>query len=231
MLEEITQEKKAMFYKDIQESGFIKDELVLREEMNKEVYGVNITCAWPLPVEVKEAYECLYEKLRELEGVYVYPYSQTHITILTIINFKKRINQPRQYLDNGTLKLLTGKIKQILKQTPIQILIDAPVLVRSAAFLPIYNPTREIYEIRKQALEILNINNRGYDLDVPTAIHSTILRFKNTAIDRTDFIRRFEEIAKEFSLREGVTKEIYITEELKPYMREADILDKIELLG
>src|SRR5688572_11831430 len=106
MLEKITQEKRAEFHKEIQESGFIKDELVVGKEIDKQVYGVNITCAWPLPAEIKEPYEYLYKKLVGLEGVYVYPYHQTHITILTIINFKKRIDKPRQCLDTVTLELL-----------------------------------------------------------------------------------------------------------------------------
>jgi hypothetical protein len=227
MIDRFPEESKSLFYKNIQESGFIADDLV-DKGMNTQVYGVNITCAWPLPVEIKESYDNLYAQLSKLECVYVYPYNQTHITILTIINFKKRLGKPRQYLDVATLEQITNKIRQIVKQTPINIFVDSPVLVRTASFLPIYNPTQEINNIRRQIVDMLG-NNREYDLDVPQGIHSTILRFKKTPTNRVEFIRNFEEISRAFSLKEVKIKEIYITEELKPYMREGSITGKIDL--
>jgi hypothetical protein len=228
MTDKISQTKRELFYKQIKEAGFIKDELV-GKEIGKPVYGVNITCGWPLPVEIKPAYEILYRKLNELDGVYIYPYSQTHITILTIINFKSRLDQPRRILENETLELITTRIQQTLKHRPIKLLVDAPVLVRNAAFLPFYNPGGEIWKIRKQTAEILSNIKKGYDLDIPQAIHSTILRFKDIPKDPVDFISKFKKISNEFSCGEGLIKEIYFTEELKPYMGEGRILQKIEL--
>jgi hypothetical protein len=228
MSEKLSEEKRNLFEKRIQEFGFIKDELV-GKEIDKQVYGVNITCAWPLPVEIKETYEILCDKLKELEGVYIYPYSQTHITILTIINFKKRLDQPKQVLNRDTIKVLTSKIKEVLKQKPIQISIGSPILAREAASLPVYNPTREIDNMRKQAAGILRVNDIVYDLEIPDSIHSTILRFKEAPSDRTEFLRRFKQITKGCVFREGKINNICITEEIKPYMKEARILDKIEL--
>lgn len=227
MLQKFSEETRALFRQEIQEYGFIKDELV-GSEIDKEVYGVNIACAWPLPTEIREIYEEMYKKLEELEGAYIYPYTQTHITIVTVVNFKKRLNQTKKYLDTEILKLLKMRIENIVQHKPIKIFIDCPVLLRNAAFFPIYNPGGEIYEIRKEALNILKSDHRNYDLDTPRAIHSTILRFQEVPKDSIKFMDKFAEITQNFSLLAAIVKEVYITEELKPYMKEGSILQKID---
>ncbi|AVZ31125.1 hypothetical protein [Nodularia spumigena] len=227
MLQKFSEETRALFRKEIQEYGFMKDELV-GGEIDRDVYGVNIACAWPLPTEIREIYEEMYEKLQELEGAYIYPYTQTHITIVTVINFKKRLNKIKKCLDPDILKLLKMRIENIVQHKPIKIFIDSPVLLRSAAFFPIYNPGGEIYEIRKEALNILKGDNRDYDLDTPISIHSTILRFQEVPTDSEKFLHEFEEITKNFSVVEGIVREVYVTEELKPYMKKGSILEKID---
>ncbi|MDB9535781.1 hypothetical protein PN451_08010 [Dolichospermum planctonicum CS-1226] len=227
MLRKFSEETRALFHQEIQEYGFIEDELVGRE-IDREVYGVNIACAWPLPIEIREIYEEMSEKLKDLEGAYIYPYHQTHITIVTVINFKKRLNKIKKYLDDETLKLLKRGIENIVRHKPIKIFIDSPVLLRSAAFLPIYNPSGEIYEIRQETLNILKGDHKDYDLDTPISIHSTILRFQQVPTDSAKFLQRFAEITQKFSVVEGIVKEVYITEELKPYMKKGSILEKID---
>jgi hypothetical protein len=227
MLQKFSEETRALFHQEIQEYGFIEDELV-GKEIDREVYGVNIACGWPLPTEIREIYEEMYEKLKDLEGAYIYPYHQTHITIVTVINFKKRLNKIKKYLDHETLKLLKRGIENIVRHKPIKIFIDSPVLLRSAAFLPIYNPSGEIYEIRKETLNILKDDHKDYDLDTPISIHSTILRFQQVPTDSAKFLQRFAEITEKFSVVEGILREVYITEELKPYMKKGSILEKID---
>ncbi|MDB9455259.1 hypothetical protein PN478_13155 [Dolichospermum circinale CS-534/05] len=227
MLQKFSEETRALFHQEIQEYGFIEDELV-GKEIDREVYGVNIACAWPLPIEIREIYEQMYEKLKDLEGAYIYPYHQTHITIVTVINFKKRLNKIKKYLDDETLKLLKRGIENIVRHKPIKIFIDSPVLLRSAAFLPIYNPSGEIYEIRQETLNILKDDHKDYDLDTPISIHSTILRFQQVPTDSAKFLQRFAEITEKFSVVEGTVREVYITEELKPYMKKGSILEKID---
>lgn len=227
MLQKFSEETRALFHQEIQEYGFIEDELV-GKEIDREVYGVNIACGWPLPTEIREIYEEMYEKLKDLEGAYIYPYHQTHITIVTVINFKKRLNKIKKYLDDETLKLLKRGIENIVRHKPIKIFIDSPVLLRSAAFLPIYNPSGEIYEIRKETLNILKDDHKDYDLDTPISIHSTILRFQQVPTDSAKFLQRFAEITEKFSVVEGILREVYITEELKPYMKKGSILEKID---
>lgn len=227
MLQKFSEETRASFHQEIQEYGFIEDELV-GKEIDREVYGVNIACAWPLPTEIREIYEQMYEKLKDLEGAYIYPYHQTHITIVTVINFKKRLNKIKKYLDDETLKLLKMRIENIVRHKPIKIFIDSPVLLRSAAFLPIYNPSGEIYEIRQETLNILKDDHKDYDLDTPISIHSTILRFQQVPTDSAKFLQRFAEITEKFSVVEGTVREVYITEELKPYMKKGSILEKID---
>lgn len=227
MLQKFSEETRASFHQEIQEYGFIEDELV-GKEIDREVYGVNIACGWPLPTEIREIYEQMYEKLKDLEGAYIYPYHQTHITIVTVINFKKRLNKIKKYLDDETLKLLKMRIENIVRHKPIKIFIDSPVLLRSAAFLPIYNPSGEIYEIRKETLNIFKDDHKDYDLDTPISIHSTILRFQQVPTDSAKFLQRFAEITEKFSVVEGTVREVYITEELKPYMKKGSILEKID---
>lgn len=227
MLQKFSEETRALFHQEIQEYGFIEDELV-GKEIDREVYGVNIACGWPLPTEIREIYEEMYEKLKDLEGAYIYPYHQIHITIVTVINFKKRLNKIKKYLDDETLKLLKRGIENIVRHKPIKIFIDSPVLLRSAAFLPIYNPSGEIYEIRKETLNILKDDHKDYDLDTPISIHSTILRFQQVPTDSAKFLQRFAEITEKFSVVEGILREVYITEELKPYMKKGSILEKID---
>ncbi|MFM6281251.1 MAG: hypothetical protein ACKN9K_23035, partial [Dolichospermum sp.] len=134
----------------------------------------------------------------------------------------------KKCLDNQTLKLLKKRIESIVHYQPIRIFIDSPVLLRSAAFLPIYNPTGEIHEIRKETLNILKNDHKNYDLDIPISIHSTISRFQKVPTDSTNFLEKFTEITKNFSMVEAMVQEVYITEELKPYMRKGNILEKID---
>ncbi|MFN9978421.1 MAG: hypothetical protein ACK53Y_00835, partial [bacterium] len=86
----------------------------------------------------------------------------------------------------------------------------------------------EIYDIRKETLNILKDDHKDYDLDTPISIHSTILRFQQVPTDSAKFLQRFAEITEKFSVVEGILREVYITEELKPYMKKGSILEKID---
>lgn len=217
-----TQERRALLYDEIHRDDFIEDDFLV--DLNQGVYGVNITCGFPLPLQY-QVYEKLYQSLQSLDGVYVYPLLQTHITVMTIINFKQNLDSPILKLNSEHLEKLTSAIKPIIKKGKFDIFIDSPVLVRSAAFLPIYNPSGEIGEIRKTAFELLC--NEQYDLSIPPAIHSTILRIEKKPSDTSSFIDIFDRISSNFSIHSAQIQEIYVTEEIKPYMRDAKFLAKI----
>ena len=69
------------------------DELLSMGHDERPVCGLDVLVAWPLPIEPPGIFEEFATKVSQLaEGVYVYPLTQTHITVLTAINFKRELD-------------------------------------------------------------------------------------------------------------------------------------------
>jgi hypothetical protein len=114
---------------------------------------------------------------------------------------------------------------------PFRLEFGPPVLTRKAAILTAANPTGEIARIRQRATELLEANHelrtkvvRG-GLNVPGIIHSTIMRFKHAPRDMSGF----DAAAKATPPFAIDVKEIFLTTETKPYMREGEIIHRFPL--
>jgi hypothetical protein len=225
-MERFESAKREKFYQDIESQGFIIDNL-LGSALDLPVYGLNIACAWPLPIQIKDNYEQLYSSLNDLSGVYVYPYSQTHITIVTIVNFKKRLGKEICYVDNNLIDLLIARICKVYDSASISLYFDSPVLTRSAAFIPVYDSTNSIHKIREEAYSFFLETGGEYDIDIPIEIHSTIMRFRREPENPKSFVAQFRLISETFPLCCGTISEILITEELQPYMTKGNIIRRL----
>ncbi len=220
-------EKYYVKYDEIKERGFVVDAF-LPTNPDLPTYGLTVSLAWPLPKGLKDAYEKLQEELSQFgDDVYVYPYEKTHVTVLTLLNFKKYQNPNAQQIEEieKLIPQIASTISNVLqkdvfkKLKPFKIEIESPVLASAAAFLPISNPTGEIFLLRN---EIAPIMEKEFSLQVEynkEFVHSTIMRFKKVPQDKEKFIAKFESIAKRNRIGEAVINEFYLTSETKPYMR------------
>ena len=88
--------------------GFERDSF-LNCMLGSNVYGLNITIAWPLPSQYRTAYEEMAQHVAALDrGLYVYPFAQTHVTVITAVSFKHQINPCA-----GVIRLITDAAERL----------------------------------------------------------------------------------------------------------------------
>lgn len=211
-------------YEKIFKSGFEPDAF-LSTQPDLPVYGLNLAIGWPFPELLKNYYTKLSRALAALgPDVYVYPYSQTHITIMTLVNFKKnqRAEQEFKKLVPKIINLISIELSLLNFQT-FKIDIGPPVLLKRAAILPILNHRKEICRLREKIAPLLR-NSLNLQVEIPRSIHSTILRFLKRPPNEREFIKKFESIAANLRLGEASINELLLTSEIKPYMRGGEKL-------
>jgi hypothetical protein len=213
---------------------FETDEFLSTGDDYRRVCGLDITVAWPLPIEPPAMYEEFAQKIAQLDaGVYVYPLAQTHITVLTAINFKSEIDpsQSRVRIIEDAAERLAGFLEALAETLrPFLITIGMPVLSAHAGYVPIQNPTGEIVRIRRAALQFCR--QAGEPLtraQAPAIIHLTVLRFRRPLADAGQFACAFRRIAEDVAFSSARLDEILVTLETQPYMREGRVLRRIRL--
>lgn len=216
---------------EIERLGFATDPWVPR--IATPVLGLNLAFAWPLPAAVRATYEDLRSRLQALDrGAYVYPHAETHVTVATLVNFK---NHPEPNAADHARILaqvpeLARQLDALVADVPaFDLKIGAPVLVRSAAFLPLLVSTDAIFGLRRRLTDVLAQAGLDEELRVPKAMHSTILRFREPPVDAADFQRRFREIATETTFAPARIEEMLITTETRPYMLSGEIAHRWRL--
>ncbi len=198
------------------------------------VHGLNLAIAWPLPMEA--AYHELKERLETLgPEAYVYPYEFTHVTLMTLVNFKDHQNpsdeQRRLLADLAPeiVSVLAPAITNDLQLQPFNVDVGPPVLAPGAAFLPILNPTGEVARLRAMATEVLGPILTGHNVNVPGLLHSTFLRFYRRPASPGAFAQNFAATAPDLKLGAAAIDQILLTSETKPYMRGGEIIHRFEL--
>lgn len=220
----------------IEEKGFMPDEF-LTSNKDLSVFGLNFAMGWPFPEEVKIKYEELARDLQKFDPtLYIYPYTQTHITIMTLVNFKEHQN-PSKIESENIRGLQSGIVSNVLNlieneesilQKPFTIDIGYPVLSSNAIFLPILNPTDEIERFRNKVENVLR-ERLNLTPQRPPGIHSTIARFYTKPDDETSYQKQFELFATDRFLGKAAINQILLTSEIKPYMRDGKILHRFNL--
>lgn len=216
-------------YEEILKNGFEPDAF-LSTQPDLPVYGLNLAIGWPFPELLKNYYTKLSRALAALSpDVYVYPYSQTHITIMTLVNFKKnqRAEQEFKKLIPEITKLISLELFS-LNFNSFKINFGPPVLLKRAAILRILNPTNEICRLREKIAPLLR-DSFNLQVEIPHSIHSTILRFLKHPPDTREFIEKFETIAANTKLGQASINELLLTSETKPYMRDGKKLHSFRL--
>src|ERR1700728_2028794 len=67
--------------------GVVIDDF-LRDDADCPVFGINLACAYPFPEVAAQFYRPIAKRLNLLDpAVYVYPEWETHVTIVTVVNF------------------------------------------------------------------------------------------------------------------------------------------------
>ncbi len=175
---------------EIRRDGWVTDKF-LGSNPDVPTFGLNLACAWPFPEALRASYERMAQRLSALgPWVYIYPFSFTHITLVTFASFVRH-TRPTPEL----VKALEGKLPEItsalaplfaegspdrIKSFTLQ--PQSPALARGAGILPLLNPDGEVARLRQRTVELLQRNEplhrelaeRG--LNVPGIIHSTVMR-------------------------------------------------------
>jgi hypothetical protein len=222
--------------REIQEQGIVPDAL-LASDPDGPVFGFNLACAWPFPAPAARFYRPLAERLAALDpAVYVYPEWETHVTIITFVNFSlhRRLEPERLAQLQSLINPVRELLRPLLQGPTFELMIGAPALTRKAAILPISDPTGAITRIRQTTLAALEddkplrakLASAGFN--VPGIIHSTIMRFTREPADLSKFLTDFDEAAaaKPFPL---AVEEFLLTTETKPYMRAGEIVHRFPL--
>jgi len=226
--------------REIEEQGFITDEL-LATDPDCPVFGINLACAYPFSASMEASYLALAAELAKLdEGVYVYPIWETHITIVTFLNFSLHRRPSPQLLEE--LRSWIGAISEVMRSLfdteriePFRLEFQPPVLLRKAVILPVANPSGEIARIRRRATQLLEGNKELHEkllrggLNAPGIIHSTIMRLKKAPQDLPRFTAGFDAVAAATAPFTMTVREILLTLETKPYMREGQIVQRYGL--
>lgn len=93
---------------------------LLAEEPDCPVFGLNLACAWPFPGAGGEAYARFYRYLGRLRSwAYVYPPEQTHITLVTFLNFLRHRRPTDDWLLDveGRVQIVQQKLDGLLRRT------------------------------------------------------------------------------------------------------------------
>lgn len=224
---------------EILQQGFVADQF-LASSPDAPVFGLNLACLYPFPVETLQAYDSLAAQLSALDaGVYVYPFWETHVTIATFINFTQHQSQTPQQLaeiNNLTRRIVAQIEREFTSIKAFDLLFDPPIISRKAAIVPLSDASGTITEIRNRVAENLSrapdleAHLKSVGLNIPRIVHSTIMRFKNAPKNSNAFLEKFDEISGTVPRLPMRVKEIYITTETKPYMREGEIIHRFRLV-
>jgi hypothetical protein len=219
-------------------NGVVVDEL-LRDDADCPVFGINLACAYPFPEIAAQFYRPIAARLGALDpGVYVYPDWETHVTIVTFVNFSLHRRPDAKRLRD--LQALVQPITEILQPVlatsrAFPVVIGAPVLTPKAAILPMTDRSGEVARIRREVIRALEANKELHGdvtragMNVPGIVHSTIMRFRAAPADAGRFTTDFEEAFAVAKAVEIVIDELLLTTETKPYMREGTIAHRFPL--
>lgn len=227
----ISKETWSILRQEIIDNGVEEDD-ILQVSPESPVFGMNLAIGWPLPSILKQPYERTAQALSRLDsGLYVYPYRQTHVTVMTLVNFKYHPH-PSDEEVHGFLQIIPMIISRIglllSSVKPFIIDVGPPVLSRRAGFLPILNRTGEISALRSAVASVMQTLVLP-ECSIPNAIHSTVARFLSRPPDTLQFLSEFESLAANIKLGQAIVSEFLLTSETKPYMRDGEILHNFRL--
>jgi predicted RNase H-like HicB family nuclease len=223
--------------REIQEHGVVVDALLVGDP-DGPVFGFNLACAWPFPAAAARFYRPIAARLAALDpGVYVYPEWETHVTIMTFVNFNlHRRPAPERLAElQSFINPVRELIRPLLARPAFELVLGPPVLTRKAAILPITDPSGAIADIRNTVRAALAAEKGlqaelvGAGMNVPGIIHSTIMRFKSEPNDLAKFLADFDQAAataKPFPL---AIDELLLTTETEPYMRAGEVVERFPL--
>lgn len=198
-------------------------------------FGLNLAMVWPFPASARSEYEAIAGELRLLDtGLYVYPYDETHITAMTLIDFRKHLQPDASYLakTEQTIARIPPCLKNIFDaykySSALTLKFDKAVLSGRAVYLEFHDPDRVIGQLRDSLAGPLR--DLGLEAKYPSIVHSTVARFLKEPVSSSTLSDRFAEIASKFSLSDFNIDEILLTAELKPYMRQGKILARFPIV-
>jgi hypothetical protein len=219
---------------EIARIGFRPDPLAA-EHADRRHHGLNITIAWPLPQALEPAYREFERRVGALDrSLYVYPFANTHITVVTAVSFKSFADPTEAQvrdIDRAADELGAFLAENTSDLRAFSLEAGTPVLASAAAYVPMQSPTGEIAKIRERCLAFCHrAGGVMAQASAPRSmIHSTVLRFREPPRDAMAFADAFDEIASGVHLGAIAIDRLLVTVETKPYMREGRVVRSFEL--
>jgi hypothetical protein len=223
--------------REILKHGVVVDAL-LAADPDRPVFGFNLACAYPFPAPAARLYRPIAEHLAALDpAVYVYPAWETHVTIVTFVNFclHERVEPERLAQLQSLIHPVRELIRPLLEGPAFKLVLGPPVLTRKAAILPISDETGSIARIRQTVRAALAADKALHaelvraGLNVPGIIHSTIMRFKKEPANLAKFLANFDQAAAATEPFTLAIDELLLTTETKPYMRAGEVVQCFRL--
>jgi hypothetical protein len=216
----------------------------LRAAPEEPVLGLNLACAWPFPNDLQAAYEQMADELTSLDpAAWVYPFAQTHVTLVTFLNFA-RFPHPtacQEQTARAVAARFAGEWEWRREPRgrggigPFELHFAGLRLSRAAAFVEWRNPAGEVGLIRQMAEAWAHADadlaalGPAAGFGVPNIIHSTVLRFRGPLADPPAFLAGFERLAGRIRLSSLPVRDLLITAETRPYMRAGQVLHRLSL--
>jgi hypothetical protein len=223
--------------REILEHGVVVDAL-LAANPDAPVFGFNLACAYPFPAPAARSFRPIAERLAALDpAVYVYPEWETHVTLVTFVNFSlhEGVEPERLAQLQSLINPVRDLIRPLLEGMTFKLVLGRPVLTRKAAILPISDATGAIARIRQTVRAALEADKalhaelaRG-GLNVPGIIHSTIMRFKSQPASLAKFLADFDKASAEAEPFTLDIDQLLLTTETKPYMRAGEVVHRFPL--
>jgi hypothetical protein len=223
--------------REILEHGVVVDAF-LAANPDAPVFGFNLACAYPFPAPAAWSYRRIAERLAALDpAVYVYPEWETHVTLVTFVNFSlhERVEPERLMQLQSLIHPVRELIRPLLQENAFKLVLGPPVLTRKAAILPISDVAGAITRIRQnvraalEADKALNAELVRGGFNVPGIIHSTIMRFKRQPTNLAKFLEDFDETAAAAEPFTLAIDALLLTTETKPYMRAGEVVHRFPL--
>ena len=165
------------------------------------------------------------ECIDEDAGLFVYPFEQTHVTLATVVDFRRSLGVPP--VGRRSVRERSGRVVRrlagILRYVKaFEIGFGQPVAGRRACFFEFSDPSGEVHRLRTQLRAVAPAG-------LPDIIHSTFARYRAAPHDPTEWLHGFDKLAGSVPAAFVRIEEILVVIETRPYLCSGEVISRHSL--